>query len=314
LKIVVFLPTLDGKVLRRRNGLAVAVAMLLALLVLGLSPRPAAAAEDEEGGLLSGFHSYLPATPDLKLPKLKIPFWTDDLKKARAAYRDEKYGKALKLFRSESEDGSMVADWYLGHMYRLGRGVKRDDAMAYSYYSRVAEQYEATEDNDNRLRIAVDSTIRVADYQRTGVSSAGIKRNPQSAARTYLNMATTYGHPAAQYGLGVMNLRGEGMKQNPQQGLKWLIAAARKRHAPAEAYLGELYWQGKYVQADRTRAVMWYMLAARSAHKDENPEIRARLKALEADATEDERLEAAARAKVWDDQYPAKKKKKAQNY
>jgi hypothetical protein len=154
--------------------------------------------------------------------------------------------------------------------------------------------------------------IRVADYQRAGVKSAGIQRNPQSAARTYLNLATTYGHPAAQYGLGVMNLKGEGMKQNPQQGLKWLIAAARKRHAPAEAYLGELYWQGKYVQADRTRAVMWYMLAVRSTRKDENPEFLERLQAMEAAATEDERLEAAARAKVWNDQYPVKKK--AQNF
>ncbi len=262
-------------------------------------PRPALRPRTRKAASCPEFHCYLPAAPDLKLPKLKIPFWTDDLKKARSAYRDEKYRKALKLFRNASEEGSMVADWYLGHMYRLGRGVERDDAMAYSYYARVAEQYEASEENDNRLRIAVDSMIRVADYQRNGVSSAGIKRNPQNAARTYLNMATTYGHPAAQYGLGVMNLKGEGMKQNPQQGLKWLIAAARKRHAPAEAYLGELYWQGKYVQADRTRAVMWYMLAARSAHKDENPEIRSPLKALEADATEDERLEAAARAKVW---------------
>jgi uncharacterized protein len=310
---VVFLPTCDGKVLRRHNRPAVALWALLVGLVLyaALGLRPAQAAEEDQGGLLSGFHSYLPATPELKMPKLEIPFWTDDLKKARNAYRDNNYSRALKYFRRASEDGSMVADWYLGHMYRLGRGVPRDDASAYSYYARVAEQYDASEENDNRLRIAVDSMIRLADYQRSGVESAGIPRNPKTAARTYLNMATQFGHPAAQYGLGVMNLRGEGMKQNPQQGLKWLIASARKRHAPAEAYLGELYWQGKYVQADRTRAVMWYMLAARSASHDENPEIFNRLKALESAATEDERLEAAARAKVWIDQYPKKSK---QNY
>ena len=44
--------------------------------------------------------------------------------------------------------------------------------------------------------------------------------------------------------LGVMSIKGQGVKQNPQQGLKWLMAAARKRYAPAEAYLGELYWEG----------------------------------------------------------------------
>ena len=70
---------------------------------------------------------------------------------------------------------------------------------------------------------------------------------PLAAARSYLKIATAYGHPAAQYALGVMNIKGEGVKRNPQQGLKWLMAAARKRYAPAEAYLGELYWDGKIV-------------------------------------------------------------------
>ena len=95
------------------------------------------------------------------------------------------------------------------------------------------------------------------------------------------------------------------MKQNPQQGLKWLIAAARKRYPPSEAYLGELYWEGKLVRQDRTRAVMWYILAAQSAHPEETPEIFDRSNQLEATVTEDERLEAQARARVWDDQYPA---------
>lgn len=302
---MVFLPTSNGRALLRSGPLAIAV-----LVLLGNHAGPGYA--QEEGGILQGFHSYFPAAPDLKLPSINIPFWTDDLKKARNAYKDKEYDRAQKYFKRASEDGSIVADWYLGHMYRLGQGVARDDATAYSYYARVAEQYEPNEDNDNRLRIMVDSTIRLADYQRTGVANAGIPKNASSAARTYLNMATVYGHPAAQYGLGVMNLRGEGMKQNPQQGLKWLIAAARKRHAPAEAFLGELYWQGKFVQPDRTRAVMWYMLAARSARKAENPEIFERLRAMESEATEEERLEAAARAKVWNDQYPVKKK--AQNF
>ena len=50
----------------------------------------------------------------------------------------------------------------------LARGVPRDDATAYSYYGRVADHYDPDEDNQNRLRIIVDSMIRIADYQRTG--------------------------------------------------------------------------------------------------------------------------------------------------
>ncbi|MBM3521054.1 MAG: sel1 repeat family protein, partial [Alphaproteobacteria bacterium] len=195
--------------------------------------------------------------------------------------------------------------WYLGHMFRTGRGVPRDDAMAFTYYSRVADHYDPDEPDQNRLRVTVDAMIRVADYQRTGVASAGIEANPGAAARTFLRLATTYGHPSAQYALGIMNIKGQGIKKNPQQGLKWLIAAARKRHPQSEAYLGELYWSGNLVRKDRTRAVMWYILARQSARQEESPEIYDRTIALMAQVTDDERLEAEARARVWDEQYPA---------
>ena len=55
---------------------------------------------------------------------------------------------------------------------------------------------------------------------------------------------------------------------------------------------------------DRTRAVMWYMLARQSARPEENPDIFDRALQLEANVGEDERIEAEARAKVWDGQYP----------
>lgn len=254
---------------------------------------------------MTGFYSYLPAVPDIKMPEIGIPFWTDDLKRAKKAYNTGNYGRAMKFFRRASEDGNIVADWYLGHMYRIGRGVPRDDATAYSYYSRVAEFYDPDERDQNRLRITVDAMVRIADYQRAGVASAGIAQNPASAARTYLKIATTYGHPAAQYALGVMNIKGQGMKRNPQQGLKWLIASARKRHASSEAYLGELYLEGKLVRLDRTRAVMWYILARQSTRPEENPEIFNRAAQLEGKVSADERLEAEARARVWNEQYPA---------
>ena len=205
---------------------------LLAVLLLGLSP--VAHAQDDEDG--TGFFSYRPATPKLNLPDLDLPFWTDDLKKAKKAYSDGKFDKAIKFFRKASEDGNIVADWYLGHIYRKGRGVPRDDATAFSYYSRVAESYDPDEADQNRLRIMVDAQLRVADYYRVGIADAGIKSNYKVAARSYLRIASTYGHPGAQYSLGLMNIRGQGVKKNPQQGLKWLIAAARKRHALSEAY------------------------------------------------------------------------------
>lgn len=261
----------------------------------------------EEPGALAEFYSYLPAAPDLSIPDINIPFWTDDLKKAKRSYKNGKYDRALRQFQRASDDGNIVADWYLGHMYRQGRGVRQDDAAAFTYYSRVADHYDPDEDDKNRLRIVVDAMVRVADYQRLGAVNAGLKPNPQAAARAYLKIATTYGHPAAHFALGVMSIKGEGVKKNPQQGLKWLMAAARKRYAPAEAYLGELYWEGRLVRGDRTRAVMWYILARKSARSEENPEIFDRGLQLEANVGQDELIEAEARARVWDGQYPVER-------
>ena len=260
----------------------------------------------DDGGSVGDFFSTL-RPPEIKLPHIDIvPFWTDDLKRARGAYADGDFGQAAEYFRKSSEDGNMVADWYLGHMYRLGQGVPKDPATAYSYYSRVAENFDPDEPDQNRLRIVIDAQLRVADYLRTGIRGANLKANPQLAARTYLRIATSYAHPRALYGLGTMSIEGEGMTKNPSQGLKWLNAAVRKHSPDAAAYLGELYRTGSYVRQDDTRALMWYIIASQSAVKTENPMIFTKLANLRAANTEEIRLEAEARARVWSEQNPVR--------
>ncbi|HEX7107916.1 MAG TPA: tetratricopeptide repeat protein, partial [Aestuariivirga sp.] len=179
-------PTFSAAVMSLSRHARNAVIALLAVLLLGLSP--VAHAEEDE----AGFFSYLPAAPRLNLPDLDItPFWTDDLKKAKKAYNKGNFSQAIKFFRKASEDGNIVADWYLGHMYRKGRGVPRDDATAFSYYSRVADNYDPDERDQNRLRIMVDAQLRVADYYRLGIADAGIKANYRVAASSYLKIAST---------------------------------------------------------------------------------------------------------------------------
>jgi uncharacterized protein len=282
----------QGKANRHLLAMVFACQMLVA---------PALAADDEQG---AGFFDYLPAAPEIKLPTIDIPFWTDDLKKARRAYNKGDFARALKFFRRESDDGNVVADWYLGHMYRLGQGVSRDPSVAYTYYSRVAEKHDPDEQDMKRVRIVVDSQIRLADYSRIGIPAAGLEANPAAAARTYLRIASTYGHPAAQYALGEMNMIGEGVAKNPQQGLKWLTAAARKRHPAAQAMLGDLYWSGRTVKKSETRGLMWYVLAVETAKPEEDAQIINRYNELMSFADESTKLEAEARARVWSEQFP----------
>jgi uncharacterized protein len=281
-----------------------AAAALSSCLALGARAQTADAPEPEQE---KGFFQYFPAPPKIKLPSLDfIPFWTDDLKKARKAYKNGNYERAVKFFRKSSEDGNIVADWYLGHVYRTGRGVPQDDATAFSYYSRVAETYDESEQDKNKLRITIDAQLRVADYYRKGIPSARIEPDYTRAANTYLKISSTYGHPGAFFGLGVMNINGQGFNRNPKQGLKWMAAAARKRYVLAEAFLGDAYWTGRLVPQDKVRGFMWYTLAKASANPEDDQQIFDRYEQLNEAVTEDQRLEAEARAKVWDTQYPAK--------
>jgi hypothetical protein len=278
--------------------------LLVSLCLNVITCVPAYAGDEAEPD--HSFFSYLPAAPKFRLPNLDIvPFWTSDLKIARKAYRSGKYERALIYFRKASEDGNATADWFLGHMYRLGRGVPVDHSVAYSYYSRVAETYGSDEADTVRMGIAVDCQLRLANYQLTGVAASGIKPNPEAATRTYLRLASNYGHPAAMFALGKTNIEGLGMQKNPAQGLKWLMAAARKRNVEAQAYLGDLYEVGEIVRRDETRSLMWYILAAESAGGEHSGPVHLRLEQKIANASDDVRLEADARARVFSDQFPA---------
>jgi uncharacterized protein len=281
-------------------------AIIMMVAVLLAFAAPVAAADNNEEETKSGFFEYLPAMPNIHLPKLDIvPFWTDDLKKGRKAYENGNFGRAMKYFRRSSEDGNIIGDWYLANMYRLGQGVPADPAVAYTYYVRVAENFDAEESDHTRLKVMVDSQLRIADYQRIGIPAASLPANPAAAARSYLRLASAYGHPGALFGLGVMNMRGEGVSKNPTQGLKWLTAAARQRNTEAEAYLGDLYWQGSDVRQSQTRAFMWYTLAMETAQPEEHAAIITRYNAMRSEIDDSVRLEAEAKARLWQDQYPA---------
>jgi uncharacterized protein len=233
-----------------------------------------------------------------------VPFWTSDLRQAVRAYRSGKFAEAAQLFRKISQDGNIVADWYLGHMCHLGLGVPPDEAQSFSYYNRVAEAFDPDEPRDTRLRIMIDAIVKVGQFYRTGIEAAGVPQNLERAT-TLFKLAASYGHPEAQYALGLMSLNGK--RQKTIAGLQWLLSAAKKRYTLAEAKLGDLYWEGSFVKQDRTRALMWYILAQEAAQPARDRSIIDRYKSLMDQATEEERLEAAARAKVWSDQYPLPK-------
>ena len=260
-----------------------------ALVVLaGCFPAGATVAGGLDSPVLQ-FHSYQPAAPrDTASVFAGLSFWQGDLDKARSAWKKGRFVAARKAFeRAWKKKGSLVAAWYLGHIYRLGRGVRADDEKAFWYYRQVALAYDPDISSRKRLLMTVDALVRVAGYYRTGIGKAHKKRDPRRAWRLY-SIAAGHGFPAAFYGLGVIALEGQGMKRRPRQAIGWLMKAARLRYAPAAARLGDLAMKGLkgHVRKDKVAALSWYMIAAALTTEARNPEIYDRLERLQATASE----------------------------
>ena len=66
----------------------------------------------------------------------------------------------------------------------------------------------------------------------------------------------------AQFYLGQMYLKGEGVPQNDKTAIKWYRLAAKQGLASARFSLGVMYEKGKEVPQHYKTAVKWYRLAA----------------------------------------------------
>ena len=70
------------------------------------------------------------------------------------------------------------------------------------------------------------------------------------------------GDVAAQYNLGLMYARGEGVERDYKEAAKWLRNPAEQGYELAQVTLGEIYSGGKGVEQDYKEAASWYRKAA----------------------------------------------------
>jgi len=87
--------------------------------------------------------------------------------------------------------------------------------------------------------------------------------SPTAAARASLYIARAKaGDAAAQYDVGVLYAKGDGLVQDYASAASWFRAAAAQGNITAEYNLGVLYARGLGVAADQTEALNWYRSAA----------------------------------------------------
>ena len=153
--------------------------------------------------------------------------------------------KDLGRLRDRAFDGDPAAQFKLGYMFEHGIDMKQDNAEAFKWYSRAAE-------NGNPC----------AQYYGAIMILNGVITDKDTClAMKWLRRSAVCGNVNAQYLFGMRVFEGKGIAQNETAGLKWLRAAACGGHKEARAFLD------KYYAEEDVKVVTKAKRTTRRAHK-----------------------------------------------
>ena len=93
----------------------------------------------------------------------------------------------------------------------------------------------------------------------------GVQQNYVVAADWFLKVAEQ-GYALAQYNLGVMYDNGRGVPENDRTAVQWYLKAAEQGYASAQYNLGVMYDNGRGVPENDRTAVQWYLKAAEQGY------------------------------------------------
>lgn len=102
---------------------------------------------------------------------------------------------------------------------------------------------------------------------RAVVNLAGIYRRGLGVPRDYAKAMELYkkaapADPLAEYSVGMMHYRGQGVKEDPAEAVKWFDKAAGRGLPQAMLAMGVAYEKGKGVPGEQASAAKWYRMAA----------------------------------------------------
>jgi hypothetical protein len=156
----------------------------------------------------------------------------------KAYYRGD-YETAYRLIKPLAEQGLPEAQFNLGLMYENGQGVPQDYAEALKWYRKAAEQGNA----------------KAVKWYRKAAEQGNAK------AVKWYRKAAEQGNAEAQFNLGLMYDKRQGVPQNYAEAVKWYRKAAEQGFAEAQTNLGIMYFTGQGVPKDYVLAYMWFHLA-----------------------------------------------------
>jgi TPR repeat protein len=190
-----------------------------------------------------------------------------------AAYKGKQYKAARTEFQPLAEAGNADAQYHMGILFALGRGVERDIQQAENWFLKAARQghtgaqYSVGAIHLQRsdipqaihyFKAAAAKGSRSAEYNLGVIYAKGhdVERDLEQAFKWY-SLAAAKGHPNAQFNLGVFYRDGLGTGANAHKALEWLTAAARNGSVLAQNNLARMFALGQGVPKDLVLSYMW---------------------------------------------------------
>lgn len=109
------------------------------------------------------------------------------------------------------------------------------------------------------LSLSLAASVRAGPRED---ADAAFARGNYATALRLLRPLADHDEPIAQYDLGVMYAKGQGVPQDYAEAVKWFRTAADHGHSDAQYSLGVMYANGQGVPQEYAEAARWYRKAA----------------------------------------------------
>ncbi|KAI7897267.1 uncharacterized protein EV154DRAFT_597651 [Mucor mucedo] len=214
-------------------------------------------------------------------------------------YHDTNFEEAYSNFMCAAQRNHAMSQYYIGHLYECGLGLKINRQLALNWYIKSGDNgcsdaqiaaallyYHGAKGIDINYKETVHWLTRGIEYSRNECAyypymigmlyeqgkggPNGVEQNYDLALHWY-TQAASLGCAEAQCQLGTLYRDGKGVHRDYGKALEWFLDASRLDLATSLYNIGELYENGQGVQQDYTEAFLWYTKAYNASGLTEAP-------------------------------------------
>ncbi|ACP20940.1 hypothetical protein Aasi_1627 [Candidatus Amoebophilus asiaticus 5a2] len=160
-------------------------------------------------------------------------------------YNTKDYQEAYEIFKEVAEQGYAKAQHKIGIMYMDGEYVEKDATIALGYLKKASEQGDKYAKESLWLlkytlkeeKIRKNRAIAEHNYKLGMQFYYDDQEKDEAKAAECFTIAAKKGHNKAQYELGLLFFKGEGVSKNNQKAMKWLRRASKQGNREAKEKL-----------------------------------------------------------------------------